>query len=112
MTNKRVYLAGPYSHADEKVREERAHALSAKTVELMMEGYVVFSPITHGHALLPWLPFSCRTWEFWGAQDRVHLETCQELHVLCLPGWETSRGVTDELAWARESGKPVVYHSA
>jgi len=107
---KRIYLAGPYTHDDEAIRNSRAEALSAKAAELMLEGHVVFSPITHGHALLPWLPFSCRTWEFWGAQDKVHLEACDQLRVLCLPGWEHSRGVKDEIKWARESGKTIIFH--
>ena len=34
---------------------------------------------------------------------------CHEVHVLMLPGWQTSRGVTAEIVLAHELGKPVAY---
>lgn len=107
----RVYLAGPYSHPDEQVRLTRERTLSKKCASLMLEGYVVFSPITHGHALLDFMPFETRTWEFWGSQDFEHMRACDEVHVLCLDGWEKSRGVKDEILWATMLRKKVVYYT-
>jgi hypothetical protein len=107
---KRVYLAGPYSHTDPEVRAARAAALNRKAAWLMMQGLCVFSPITHGVALLDYFPYNERGWAFWGEQDRAHLLACDELHVLCLDGWRESRGVTDEIQWATEAGMPVIYH--
>lgn len=39
------------------------------------------------------------------------LTRCDEVVVLMLPGWETSVGVRDEIAVARELGKPVRFLS-
>ena len=105
----RVYLAAPYSHSNEKVREARATVINQKCVKLMGEHNVVFSPITHSHALLEVLPFEERTWEFFKIQDFSHIETCHELRVFCLPGWEGSIGVKDEIEYAKLLGKKIVY---
>ena len=105
----RVYLAAPYSHPNEKVREARAQVINQKCAKLMGEHNVVFSPITHSHALIDIHPFEERTWPFFRIQDFSHIETCHELRVFCLPGWEESRGVKEEIEYARLMGKKIVY---
>ncbi len=105
----RVYLAAPYSHPNEKVREARALVINQKCVKLMGDHNVVFSPITHSHALIDILPFEERAWPFFRIQDFSHIETCHELRVFCLPGWEESRGVKEEIEYARLMGKKIVY---
>ena len=110
---KRIYLAGPYTHHDRDVRARRERALSEKCADLMLSGYVVFSPITHGHALATFLPSAkVASWVFWGAQDKSHLLSCDELHVLMLDGWDSSRGVGEEIEWATEAGMSIIYHQA
>ena len=76
--------------------------------QLMLEGNVVFSPISHTHpiALAVELP---RDWEFWKAQDISFLKWCDELHVLKQDGWEESVGVQAEIRLASEMHKPIVY---
>lgn len=105
----RVYLAAPYSHKNPDVREARATVIGQMCAKLMLEGNVVFSPITHSHALIDVIPFEERTWEFFKWQDFSHIETCQELIVFCIPGWEDSRGVKDEISKARELGIKISF---
>ena len=107
----RIYLAGPYSHKDERVRKFRAKMIDKKCAELINQGYCVFSPISHSHTLVEFLPFESRDWDFWKKQDYTHLMTCQELHVFCLPGWNKSRGVNDEIRWAVDAGMKIVFHT-
>ncbi|MCK9326206.1 MAG: DUF1937 family protein [Bacteroidales bacterium] len=76
--------------------------------ELMKRGYVVFSPIsmTHPIAGVCSLP---GTWDFWKLQDLPFLDWADELHVLCISGWDTSVGVTAEVEYFRAAGKPINY---
>ncbi|MCA9056386.1 MAG: DUF1937 family protein [Planctomycetaceae bacterium] len=102
-----IYLASPYSHPDQTVCELRFHANVRIAAELIRQGHVVFSPIVHGHPLTK-QQLSIE-WSFWRRIDLTFLEACSELVVLTLPGWEQSVGVTEEIAVAEASGKPVQY---
>lgn len=42
---KKIYLATPYSHKDDKVRRERFDAVNIVAARLMRQGFLVFSPI-------------------------------------------------------------------
>lgn len=105
-TMKKIYLATPYSHPDPDVRIERFESVNKVAADLMNEGHLVFSPISHTHpiALAGDLP---KGWEFWKEYDRTFIEWCDEVHILMLDGWEDSKGVTGEKHIAREMGKPV-----
>ena len=102
-----IYLASPYTDPDPAVREERFRAVCRVAAELMRRGVLVLSPIAHSHPIAAHgLP---TTWDFWETMDREHLKRCDELVVLMLDGWETSRGVQAEIRIAQELGKPVRY---
>lgn len=49
--SKRIYLAAPYSHADEGVRGYRFSAVTRVAGELMRQGDVVYSPLTAGYVI-------------------------------------------------------------
>ena len=103
-----VYLAVPYSHPDERVRQERYEAVTKAAGFLMNEGYIVFSPITHCHHIkqICDLPTG---WEYWEAFDRAYLKHCSKLIVLKLHGWEDSVGVNAEIDIAKEMGIEIEY---
>jgi len=46
---KKAYLCAPYSHPDPKVREARVDAADMMAAQLMEQGYIVFSPLSHSH---------------------------------------------------------------
>ena len=77
---------------------------------MMRTGQRVFSPVTHGHAIvmLAELPL---TWEFWKSQCDPFLERMDELHVLMLDGWRYSVGVSYEIDVAAKRDVPIVFHS-
>lgn len=102
-----VYLATPYTHADPKVCEARFRAVNAAAAKLMRDGLKIFSPISHSHpiAMAGELPIG---WEFWREFDWAYLTHCHKIIVLKLDGWETSTGVTAELAFARELGLEIL----
>lgn len=109
---KLIYLASPYTvgNAGPDLREKRFFAACEATAKLMSEGHVVFSPIVHSHPLsnICQLP---KTWEFWEKQDREFISRCDEVHVLMLPGWDKSVGITAECRIAAELNKPVFFLS-
>ena len=104
-----TYLATPYSHKDPRVRAERYRLVTIHAAKLMAAGEVVFSPITHGHAIvmLEELPLS---WEFWKAQCDPYLQKMDKMIVLMQDGWWESVGVRYELQVAFDRDIPVVYH--
>ena len=106
MTKSLVYLACPYSHPDAEVRRLRFEAANRAAGKLMQDGVFVFSPISHSHpiALACELPLG---WEFWEAFDRAYLTHCHKMIVPMLDGWETSRGIANEIKIANELGLVV-----
>ena len=106
-----IYLASPYSHPDPAVMEERFRAVCRVSAKLMLGGTLLFSPIAHTHpiAVAGELP---RGWDFWHAYDKWFINNCDAVWVLMLDGWENSKGVSAEIAIAREIGKEVIYLKA
>jgi hypothetical protein len=103
-----IYLAVPYSHADDSVCAHRFEAVNKVAAKLMKEGKHIFSPISHTRpiALAGELPHG---WDYWQSYDRCILECCGKMIVLKLEGWETSKGVTGEIAIANELEIQVEY---
>ncbi len=100
-----IYLASPYTHPDQAVREQRFDAACVATASLMRAGKSVFSPIVHSHPLVRYgLPVE---WEFWQTHDCEHLKRSDCLIVLTLDGWETSRGVQAEIKIASDMEIPI-----
>lgn len=103
-----IYLAGPYSHQDRMVMEDRAWRLTIAAARIMRAGRTVYSPITHGHAVQRHLPEELRKdHRFWLRHDMEFLTRATELWVLTLEGWQESRGVQWEIATAKALGIPV-----
>ena len=102
-----IYLGSPYSHPEPAVREMRFDAACKAAAVLMQRGHLVFSPVCYSHQIAKHgLPTD---WVFWEKYDRAILRRCEEVWVLMLPGWESSRGVQAEIKIAREMGMPVEF---
>ncbi|MBI5346353.1 MAG: DUF1937 family protein [Chlamydiae bacterium] len=102
---KLIYLACPYRDEDLNVRKKRCAAAHFVAAELSSQGHHVFSPLTHNEILvdltqnLPgahWLEF-----------DLAILSICKKLLILKLEGWEDSKGVQVEIAFAKKNGIPI-----
>lgn len=103
-----IYLATPYSHKEERIRQARYTAALRGVATLLSAGRHVFSPIAHCHmvALAYDLPGD---FLFWKSFNEDMIVRCDELVVLKLEGWESSYGVAQEIAFAEERGIPVSY---
>lgn len=103
-----IYLASPYSHADEAVREARYKAACKKAAQYAAKGIAVFAPIVHSHPMSAYMnPVDCMNFDLWMKLDLPILKDAAELHVLCIDGWRASRGVTREIEFAEYNGIDV-----
>lgn len=107
---KTIYLACPYTHDEQEVMLERTKEATRVAAELMMDGYNVFSPLTHSHPISEWMPYEYQTGaDFWLERDLEFMEVADELFVLCLDGWKESTGVVREITEATQKGIPIIY---
>lgn len=106
-----IYLAGPYTHFDPSVMEDRYQEHMRHLAHLLNEGLVVFSPIVSWHVVadVHHLPID---WTFWRYLDLAILERCDRLIVLMLDGWQDSVGTTAEIDFAKLKPIPIEYHNA
>ena len=103
-----IYLASPYSHPSEDVRLARFKAVNKATAKLISEGNIIYSAISHSHpiAIESDMPLG---WDYWKRIDWFFLELSSKVIVLKLKGWDESKGVLEEIKYAKTLEKPVEY---
>lgn len=104
-----AYLAGPYTHPDPSVMEQRFTRMNHFAARLIEAGWPVFSPITHSHPIALHMPPEENNWATWIAQDYAILEKCSRVFCLMADGWRESQGVSGELDFCRRNEIPIVY---
>lgn len=105
-----IYIASPYSHLDTDVREYRFERVREFTVHMMQRGFVAFSPIVYAHEMAQThsLPTD---FEYWQHFNETMMRRSDAICLLCLPGWEESRGITHELDFARDNSLSVFQYN-
>lgn len=105
-----IYLACPYTSPDPEVRQTRVEVASVVAAGLAIAGKAVYSPITHGHPMSQHLPGGLlKDHDFWMGQCLPILAAADELWLLPMEGWTESRGVLEEIQFAREHSIPIKY---
>ena len=101
-----IYLAGPYSHISESIRDYRFKKFAEIANHLMRHKNLVFSPIVHGHVIAECgqLPLD---FAYWKEHSFFFLRKCSQVLLLTLDGWEKSVGVRSELAEAYKLDIPI-----
>ena len=104
----KIYVASPYSHINKAIQEDRYADAMKYTAELFKLGYYAISPIVYGHemARIYELPTDAAWWEgfnFW------LMDSCDVVHVYMMPGWEESKGIKEEIEYAKSQGIPIIY---
>ena len=107
-----IYLASPYtscwSGADASVQQKARFDEACRVASLLMKrGHLVFSPIAYSHQFVG-SPYQA-TWDAWAEHDSKLVAAADELWVLKLAGWDSSKGVRAECELARSLGKPLAY---
>lgn len=111
-----IYLASPYTGRDsywpQSIEDIRFLQALHTTAILTSRGRMVLSPIVLGHTMDQAMKSSGLprpSYEWWLAWSRELLESCDSIYVLCVDGWEDSRGVQQEIALAESLEIPIVY---
>lgn len=102
------YLATPYSKYKHGI--EMAFIDAAKlTARLIVDGYKVYSPITHTHPIAIHGKIDPLDHKIWIAFDETMMRAAEALMVAQMEGWEHSHGIAHEIAFFKSFGKPVFY---
>ena len=115
-----IYLAAPYWHEDEKVREWRHNRINEAAALLLLKlRKSIYSPITHNVPLSKILAekYHCLTGpnkelghNFWVyTVDFPILRKCDSLAILMLDGWAVSKGVKEETSLAEVAKMEIQY---
>lgn len=102
------YLASPYSHRDAEVRHARFEVAEEAVVSFLKRNVPIFSPIVHCHAMVEKYDLS-KEFSFWQFLDHRMIKASNGVMVLRLPGLDMSRGVTDEMDYAKSLRLSVEY---
>lgn len=106
----KIYLCAPYSAPTEEEREARFIQANKAAAKLMLEGHVVFSPISHSHPIAHHIG-NHLSHDFWLRQDFAFMEWADELWILTAHGWSESKGIRLEMQEWERLGKPkIVYY--
>lgn len=101
------YLASPYTHTSEVIREDRAIAACRAMVWLTERRYHAYSPILQGHAMWHEKPSLPYTHEYWKQVNEIFVSKSAGVIVLTLPAWELSKGIASEIAFAQSLNLPI-----
>jgi hypothetical protein len=106
---KLAYVAAPYSDPDPAVIAGRMAVFDEVIADLLRSGrWFPISPLMNhavvGKHALP------GDWDFWQHYSRRLLARCDDLIVITMPGWKTSRGVQSEITLAGILSLPVHHH--
>lgn len=104
------YLASPYTHASPLEREHR-YLAAAHALRQFLEAKIwIYSPIVHCHELAK-VYIMPKEASFWKEYNFAMIRAGRRLRILRLPGWDNSVGVKEEIAYAIQLGKPLIYHN-
>lgn len=104
-----IYLCTVYSsgaNGDKKVLEERY--LKAMDFVAHYKHRHVYSPILHCHPMAMKYDFP-KDYDFWRQKDEAFIRAADEVWVLMSYGWKESKGITEEIQYAKSIGKRVKY---
>lgn len=106
---RKIFLAGPYGHADRDVVERRFHDANKVAAKIARSGAAVFSQISMSHPINSYLADLGKSGigSLWTPIDRVFMDAMNEIIVIDGPGWEESAGVKREAEFFRSRGLRV-----
>ncbi|WP_435945730.1 DUF1937 family protein [Dryocola sp. BD586] len=106
---RKIFLACPYSHADDAVVAGRVSACNQVAATLIEAGHAVYSQVTLSHPLNGLFRHTQKSdiGKRWAPVDALFLDAMEELIVVDLPGWDKSAGIQREMEFYRLRGQPV-----
>ena len=108
-----TYVASPYSPQEgepKAIRAYRYNMVKAYIALVYHNGAAIkrtfYSPIVHFHSVAEeyGLPTDA---DFWWNDNEAMLDKADEMVILGLQGWQTSKGLTHEISYATKRGIPI-----
>ena len=103
------YLSVPIAHPDPKIVKQRCKIATKLCGDFWDAQIYVFSPATHSLALRNHGRLKSTTHRELLDFDLAVLKGAAGMYVLMLPGWEESKGVQEEITFARNNKIPIIY---
>ena len=100
-----IYLAAPYNHASQEIRDARMEVTTRWVAAYPWLTY--FSPLTYSQRVRRFMDPSFKWLDF----DWQYFQLCHTTHILALPGWEESEGVTEERQWSQDRDMGIVVYA-
>lgn len=105
---KKVIVVGPYNTSDVELKKCRVHTIASYCAEIFHKGMIPVSALLSGlsfaeHAALPTDTIT------WANFSKQYVKGCDEMHVLKIEGYDSSRGVLLEIEEAIRLGIKVIY---
>jgi len=106
---RKIFLACPYSHADESVVHARYLACNSVAAKIIESGHAVFSQVTMSHPINLALEKTEKAdiGKLWGPIDAIFLDVMEELIILDLDGWDKSMGIKREIEFYKDRNQRV-----
>lgn len=104
---KKIFLSLPYSSNDPSVIEYRYQISLQVSAKLLLEGHIVFSPISTGHPLTKLDSMIGTDWKFWEDYCKTLIDLSDEVYVVQIDGVDSSIGVSGEILYATTKGIKV-----
>lgn len=104
-----VFISNPSKSTVENGKLSEKFLQNFATYHRIFPEFVFISPMVNGYSVLPYLQNTDGTWKTWGKYCEKMMKACDEVWVMQFDGWDTSEGVTAEIALAKSMGKKLVY---
>ena len=102
-----IYVSCPYTHVDPAVVARRLQIFADYVGGLERSGvYHAVSALFNQMLLDRGIQLPA-DYGFWKSYSRTLIGVSQEIHVICLTGWEASVGVSDEIEHGLRLGKKI-----
>ncbi len=109
LQNKLVFLSNPYSHKDETIVNQRYEKCLKLFYDLMYQHDIdIISPIIIGHPIVKKFPMPS-DWTKWEKFCCNLIDHSDVVLVFKLEGWDISNGVAEEIAYAKQNNKQILY---
>lgn len=107
---KLIYLASPYSHKGEFIRNMRYNLITKITGKLQDRyPYAFIGPITQSHNTAPYMESPNTEFTSWAIRDLTYISRSDEMWVVMIDGWKESKGVQAEIEFASNQNIKVRY---
>ena len=104
-----IYLASPLFALEEYKMAHRYGATKYWVNRLQQTtNEWVYSPILHYYEMAKQYNLP-KDHVYWKSINHQAIDICNELWILMLPCWEKSQGIADEIAYAKQIGKKIVF---